>query len=135
MKPIKINDSELIFTFIRPTGPGGQNVNKVSTGVLLRFNVVNSISLPDGVRERLCALLGKKLTASGDCIIKAFRYRTQNRNRQDALDRLHTLIQQAQKVPKKRKKTQPTLASKTKRLDSKKKQGLKKANRQRPSSE
>jgi ribosome-associated protein len=129
MKTIKINDSELVFTFIRTPGPGGQNVNKVSSGVLLRFNVVNSTSLPEGVRQRLCTLLGKKLTLSGDCIIKACRFRTQNRNRQDALDRLDALIQQAQKVPKKRKKTKPTLASRMRRLDSKKKQSQKKANR------
>lgn len=129
MRPIKIIDSELNFTFIRTPGPGGQNVNKVSSGVLLRFNVLNSTSLPDTVRQRLCTLLGKKLTTSGDCIIKACRYRTQNRNRQDALERLNALVQQAQKAPKKRKKTKPTLASKKKRLDNKKKQGLKKANR------
>lgn len=130
MKPIYIPETELIFTHIRAPGPGGQNVNKVSTGVQLRFNVMHSASLSEEVRERLSLLLGKRLTQSGDLIIKAYRYRTQNRNRQDALERLQSLIQQAQIVPKKRKKSKPSLASKKKRLDNKKKQSSKKLNRQ-----
>lgn len=134
MKPIHIPETELIFTHIRAPGPGGQNVNKVSSAIQLRFNVLHSPSLPEEVRQRLCVLLASKLTQSGDLIIKASRHRTQNRNQQDALERLKKLIQQAQLVPKKRKKSKPTLASKKKRLDSKKKHSNKKANRQyRPS--
>lgn len=136
MKSITIPETELIFTHIRSPGPGGQNVNKVSSAIQLRFNVVHSPSLSEAVRQRLCDLLGKKLTQSGDLIIKASRHRTQNRNRQDAIDRLNSLIHQAQIVPKKRKKSKPTFASKIKNLNNKKKQGTKKANRQyRPSNE
>ena len=136
MKLIHIPETELIFTHIRTPGPGGQNVNKVSTGIQLRFNIMHSPSLSETLRQRLCVLLGKKLTQSGDLVIKACRYRTQQRNRQDALERLTSLICQAQIVPKKRKKSKPTLAAKKERLDNKKKQSSKKANRRyRPSHE
>ncbi|HEV2524478.1 MAG TPA: alternative ribosome rescue aminoacyl-tRNA hydrolase ArfB [Gammaproteobacteria bacterium] len=124
---IKLQPSELQFSFIRSPGPGGQNVNKVATAVLLRFNVMHSPSLPEAVRLRLIALLGTKITTHGDLLIKATRYRTQERNKQDAIDRLQTVLKRAAKVPKKRKKTRPTLASKERRLTNKKLQGKTKA--------
>lgn len=132
MKHIEIDQRELKFTFIRTPGPGGQNVNKVSTGVLLRFSVMDSESLPETVRQRFLLQQANKLTQSGDIIIKACRYRTQNRNKQDALERLDEMVKKAQIVPKKRKKSKPTLASKKRRLDSKALHSKKKSARGRP---
>lgn len=132
MKPIEIASKELMFTFIRAPGPGGQNVNKVATGVMLRFNVINSPSLPETVRQRLITRFGAQLTQSGDIIIKACRYRTQTRNKQDALERLNEIIRQAQIVPKKRKRSKPTLASQKQRLESKALHAKKKAMRKSP---
>ena len=115
-----LDDSEIKFTFIRSPGPGGQNVNKVASGVQLRFDIAHSPSLSETLRNRLLILLGKKVTQQGELIIKATRYRTQERNKQDALDRLIDFIQQASIVPKKRKKTKPTYASTQSRLNKKK---------------
>lgn len=131
MANIILKESELKFTFICSPGPGGQNVNKVATTAQLRFNVLQSASLPESVRERLIVLLGPKLTAQGDFIIKASRYRSQERNKQDALFRLEEIIKKASRVPKKRKKTKPSLASKERRLTQKKLHGKNKSLRGR----
>lgn len=119
-KQISLKSSEIKLSYITSPGPGGQNVNKVATAVQLRFNVLHSTSLPDEIRLRLILLLGKKLTNQGDLIIKASRYRTQERNKADALDRLSWFIQRAATKPKKRKKTKPTLASQKRRQQNKK---------------
>ena len=118
-KAIIIDEKEIHLEFVRASGPGGQNVNKVATTVQLRFDVSNSSSLPDEVRTRLIRLAGKKITAGGVLIIEARRFRTQERNRQDAIDRLIKLIGKATEKPKARHKTKPSLASKKRRLDAK----------------
>lgn len=118
---LSIDDSELAESFIRGSGPGGQNVNKVATAVQLRFDVRRSPSLPDAVRARLERLAGKRLTADGVLVITAQRHRTQDRNRDDALDRLLALIREATERPKTRRATKPTFASKKRRLESKSK--------------
>ena len=116
---ISIEESEIREIFIRASGPGGQNVNKVATGVQLHFDVRNSPSLPDDVRERLLRLAGKRVTKEGVLIIEASRFRTQLENRLDALDRLADLIAQAARPPKKRIKTGPPAAAKRRRLENK----------------
>ncbi|MFC1994322.1 alternative ribosome rescue aminoacyl-tRNA hydrolase ArfB [Chloroflexota bacterium] len=116
---IAIGENELQEEFIRASGPGGQNVNKVSTAVRLRFDVANSRSLPEEVRIRLISLAGNQITEDGILIIDARRFRTQGRNREDATGRLVELLRNAAQRPKVRRKTRPTLASKMRRLESK----------------
>ena len=131
---IAIDESELDFQFVRSSGPGGQNVNKVATACQLRFRAAVSPSLPSAVKDRLLRLAGSRATEAGEIVIEAQRYRTQQRNREDAVERLRELILRAATPPKPRRATRPTLASKKRRLETKRQRSETKQLRRPPGS-
>jgi ribosome-associated protein len=128
---IRIPFRELEFSFARSSGPGGQNVNKVNSKVILRWNVSHSITLPSSVRDRFIQKYGTKLTTRGDLVLSSDRFRTQQRNREECLRRLKEMLLAVALPPKKRKKTRPSKAAKQRRIDAKKRQGEKKRTRQK----
>jgi len=128
---ILLDESEIRERFLRSSGPGGQNVNKVATAVQLRFDVRNSRSLPDDVRERLVRLAGRRMTGEGALVIEARRFRTQERNRQDARDRLIALVRKAAEALAPRRKTRPPGESRKRRLESKRRRSEFKKTRRR----
>jgi ribosome-associated protein len=126
-----IDESELQFDFVRSSGPGGQNVNKVATAVQLRFDVSKS-SLPENAKRRLLLFAGQRVTTEGKLLIEAKRFRTQEQNRADAIHRFVELLRKALIPPKPRKKTKPTAAAKEKRIKTKKRKGEIKRMRKKP---
>lgn len=129
---IALHPDELRMSFIRASGPGGQNVNKVSTAVQLRFDLLNSPSLPPALKARAARLAGSRLTAEGEIVLTADRFRTQLANRRDALDRLVALLAEASVAPKKRRPTRPGAGARARRMDTKKHRGDVKSGRGKP---
>ena len=126
---LALNEDELSFRFVRASGPGGQNVNKVSSAVELRFDVAGSTALTDEIRQRLGKLAGKRLSTDGILLIDAHRFRTQGMNRKDAIARLVALLQAAAVSPKTRTATRPSRAARAARLETKRKSSLTKQSR------
>jgi len=129
---ISLDESEIEERFVRASGPGGQNVNKVASAVQLRFDAMASPNLTEAVKRRLRRVAGSRMTGNGEIILHADRYRTQNRNRADAMDRLIDMIREAEYVPKRRIPTRPTLGSKKRRLEGKTRRGAVKSARKKP---
>ncbi len=127
---LEIDEHEVVISFVRSSGPGGQNVNKVATAAQLRFDIRHSPSLPDDIRARLLKLAGRRVTSRGVLIIDARRYRTQERNRQDALERFIALLHRAAEPSRERRPTKPTAASRERRMESKRRQAAIKKRRQ-----
>ncbi|MCL4528457.1 MAG: aminoacyl-tRNA hydrolase [Chloroflexi bacterium] len=120
---LSVDERELTFDFVRASGPGGQNVNKVATAVQLRFDIARSGSLSAEVKARLLKIAGQRVTTDGILVIEAKRHRTQEQNREDAIQRFSELVRKASAKPKPRRKTKPTAASREKRLQIKKRRG------------
>jgi ribosome-associated protein len=131
---IALDEEEIRYEFIRASGPGGQKVNKSSSAVQLRFDVRSSPSLPEEVRSRLAALAGRRLSEEGILVIEAKRFRSQDRNRRDALERLIGLIRQAARRPRRRRPTRPGAAARQRRLEEKRRRSALKRQRSRPDS-
>ncbi|OGB92295.1 MAG: peptide chain release factor I [candidate division NC10 bacterium RIFCSPLOWO2_02_FULL_66_22] len=122
-RSLAIDEREIHFDFVRASGPGGQNVNKVSTAVRLRFDILACSALPEDVRARLRSLAGRRVGADGVLSIEARRFRTQGANRQDAIERLVRLLRQAVEKPRARRTTRPSAASRMRRLEAKRRRG------------
>jgi len=129
---LQLDEAELEFSYILASGPGGQNVNKVATAVQLRFPVRASASLPEPVKARLVQQLGRRLTREGELVITARRFRSQERNREDAIERLVEMVRHAAQPPRKRRKTAPSRAARERRMADKRKRGERKRERGRP---